>query len=147
MYRETLDEYQKLVTYANKYTGILNDNFVGRKQKSPRYWKEDGFADVVSHDQKSSLLQGYKDLVMYYQLMAKVINSKVAHSKRIIVDALNTQTDLSILQHELENLAIDLTAYDSDMRSVIRDIPIDDTNELELSRALASYGEAKNSHW
>ena len=143
--------YQALSDYSNlfiqneyQYSGLLEEQFNLRKQESPRYWQS-GHAQQVIADgsaEASQLLNSYKDLAMYFDLMSKVINTKVAQTKLEVNGIAVSQTQLDLMKQDLFDLKSELEDWTQSLQSKFKDTVFTEITALEVMQSIDRYDQA-----
>ncbi|MEM9101340.1 MAG: hypothetical protein AAGB12_03385 [Pseudomonadota bacterium] len=102
--RNALDVYWPVI---NDFDTFIQDWTQQRGQTSPRYFDDDNLAQPVIADQ-NDLFKGYKDLVMAYTLMTRLIDANVRVARLQIISGQTNETINQLMLEHLTNLESEL---------------------------------------
>jgi hypothetical protein len=140
-----LEEYWALIVYNPE---IFVQYAASRGQISPRYRDENDVAQNVADEDR--LFPGYKDVIMIYQMLTKLAQSKADQARLLIVAGQTNQTILDNMRIELSDLKEELVEKELAVKSLFPNVDFDELESLpglpEASYQLGSaLGEIDNA--
>jgi hypothetical protein len=123
------------------YPFLIEEQVTSRKQNSPRYW-QDGFAYNVVNDASSNLLSEYKDLILYFDLASKVLNSKVKAIELRVHDIATTQPQLDLMEQDIFALRSEIEAWTNALQGRLPNTVFSEIASIEFKKAMDRYTQS-----
>ncbi|WP_444884100.1 fibronectin type III domain-containing protein [Microbulbifer sp. PSTR4-B] len=116
--KDALEQYNSLLTYAPEFLAQWGPT---RGQISPRYYDPNDLAqkDVTPAE---LLFTGYKDVTMLYQLMSKLVSTKVQQARLAVVAGQTNTTLLAQMVDEMDTLRSELIAKEASLRAIFPNV-------------------------